>query len=354
MKNNTSPMFSFIIATFNDSTSLGECLDSIITQTNCIESEILIIDNCSTDDTESISKKYVSLYPFISYHFLDTKGVSNARNFGISHSAGQYLFFIDSDDQITPDTLSVIKNNLEDDIDVFIFGMKILNKQEHTEHNRLLACDFTQYSNEILLNLMIVGLFGSMANKLYRKKFLINHKLLLNTKMNISEDADFNNRVFQLTTKFFYINAPLYKYIQDSSTSSLSPYCEDLINILTIYNQSRDLLIFNKQLNNLPRFQNFMEIESCFQAELITINLFRKNNQLSFNQKRHIIRDSVINQNLVSNFENYRPQILTRKIYISLCKSNSSFLITLSYYILSYFRNNFSKVFHVLIKNKIK
>ena len=91
---------SIIIPAYNYANYIGECLDSVISQT-FKDWECIIIDNGSTDNTAEILKTYTNKDNRIKYHFTDQKGVSLARNFAVSLSLGTFILPLDADDKIS-------------------------------------------------------------------------------------------------------------------------------------------------------------------------------------------------------------------------------------------------------------
>ena len=89
---------SVIIPNYNKAQFLPKCLESIVEQT-LIPDEIIIVDDCSTDDSVEIVEDFVKRYEMIKLIVLEKNGgVSNARNVGARNSKSNYITFIDSDD----------------------------------------------------------------------------------------------------------------------------------------------------------------------------------------------------------------------------------------------------------------
>ena len=102
---------SIIIPVYNSKTTIEKCLESIISQTYK-NIEIIVIDDGSTDGTKELLKvKYLNKDKIFIYE-QKNQGVSAARNLGIKHSSGDYIFFIDSDDTIDKNAiLNLIKHS---------------------------------------------------------------------------------------------------------------------------------------------------------------------------------------------------------------------------------------------------
>lgn len=96
MKKNIS--LSIIIPNYNKSPFIGETLASILRQT-VLPNEIIVIDDCSTDNSREVIENFAKKSPIIKTIFLlENSGVQNARNVGIKCSSSEYVCFVDSDD----------------------------------------------------------------------------------------------------------------------------------------------------------------------------------------------------------------------------------------------------------------
>ena len=92
---------SVIIPTYNRAASLLRAINSVLGQ-SFKDFELIVVDDGSTDDTASI----ISDFSSIIYLKQENKGVSSARNLGIANANGQYVAFLDSDDEWLPSKLS--------------------------------------------------------------------------------------------------------------------------------------------------------------------------------------------------------------------------------------------------------
>ena len=99
-----------IIPAYNRRDLLGRSLDSVLSQT-CPADEIIVVDDGSTDDTNNL---IAERYPQINYLYQDNQGISSARNAGINRAKGEWLAFLDSDDEWLPNKLEVQMAALRD------------------------------------------------------------------------------------------------------------------------------------------------------------------------------------------------------------------------------------------------
>ena len=95
--NNSNPLISLIIPTFNSEKVLNRCLESVINQ-NSKYFEIIIQDGASTDATAAIVEKYSSCHSFIHFYSSRDLGIYDAMNRAILKATGAWLIFLGSDD----------------------------------------------------------------------------------------------------------------------------------------------------------------------------------------------------------------------------------------------------------------
>ncbi len=90
---------SVVIPNYNNSRFLPFCVESIVNQSYDDILEIIIVDDCSTDNSREIILELVAKYPVVNPVFLDVNGkVSAARNVGLKIAKGEYITFVDADD----------------------------------------------------------------------------------------------------------------------------------------------------------------------------------------------------------------------------------------------------------------
>ena len=94
---------SIIISIYNVEKYLTECLTSVEKLMNKVDSELLLIDDGSTDDSARIAQSFSSKIENCSFFQLKHKGVSAARNYGLDRAIGKYIMFVDGDDIIVPE-----------------------------------------------------------------------------------------------------------------------------------------------------------------------------------------------------------------------------------------------------------
>ena len=102
-------LLSVIIPVYNTLSTLKRCVDSVMSQ-NVPDMEVILVDDGSTDGSSHLCDTLASVHDCIRVIHRVNGGLSAARNTGIRAARGEWLSFIDSDDEFAPDTLAV---NLE-------------------------------------------------------------------------------------------------------------------------------------------------------------------------------------------------------------------------------------------------
>ena len=133
-----SNMVSIIIPCYNVENYLQRSLNSIFAN-SYKEKQVILSNDGSTDNTLNILEKYVEEYSF--FELIDKKngGVASARNAGLEIARGEFIMFVDPDDEVMPNFISSAVNAIKDEngFDLVEFGFKlypneILNQPKET------------------------------------------------------------------------------------------------------------------------------------------------------------------------------------------------------------------------------
>lgn len=113
----TFPSISIIIPLYNVADYIEQCLQSVVNQTYQGLVECIIVNDCGTDDSLSITEQFIADYKgpitFRLLHHDHNRGLSAARNTGVAEATGEYILFVDSDDYISNDCLKVLTEPLQ-------------------------------------------------------------------------------------------------------------------------------------------------------------------------------------------------------------------------------------------------
>lgn len=225
---------SIIVPVYNMAAEgkLEYCLDSLVKQT--IEDyEIIAVDDCSTDESLSILKRYESRYPdrFRAVHSEENRHQGGAKNIGMKLAKGDWIGFIDSDDWITEDMYErLVKRAEETGAD--LVGCDYCLTEEHSMKVGQVVPNNKRSQSGILddekrRSLILDG--GSLVVKIFRRSMILEHELWFPEHI-FYEDNALGNSYLLLANHFEYMEEPMYYYYQhDTSTvHTISPKrCED-------------------------------------------------------------------------------------------------------------------------------
>lgn len=149
---------SVIVPVYNVEKYLQECVESLIGQT-LKEIEILLIDDGSTDSSGDICDRYAQEYENIRVIHKENGGQGKARNLGLRHIQGKYVYYMDSDDLLEQNALQFLYDEAEEkQLDVILFSAECFSDEPTIEFNP------TEYQRTQFLNEVMTGerLFASI------------------------------------------------------------------------------------------------------------------------------------------------------------------------------------------------
>lgn len=126
------PFFSIIIPTYNRKSFLKHAVDSALKQT-FQDFELIVIDDGSTDGTIDLIREYND--PRVRYEFHKNNGPASARNRGLKKAKGEFIAFLDSDDQWVPQKLEKFHKSITQHPDIKIFHSEERWYREGKLHN---------------------------------------------------------------------------------------------------------------------------------------------------------------------------------------------------------------------------
>lgn len=122
---------SIIIPAYNAEKWIERCIQSVF-QIDCVQLEVVVIDDGSTDNTLKIIRGITDKR--LKYYSIENAGVSNARNLGIEKSNGKYIWFVDADDFVSAGGLRCVLRELDENVDAIMFGYNSQKDSQIIEH----------------------------------------------------------------------------------------------------------------------------------------------------------------------------------------------------------------------------
>lgn len=230
---------SAVVPIYNVECYLDECLDSIVKQTVPF-SEVILINDGSTDGSQKICEKYCKQYDYISLINQKNAGQSEARNVGIKAAKSDYIVFIDSDDYIRHDMVEKLTEEIKkNSYDILFFSASVQyddcdgeSASYYTREDNL--CEMDMRGSEFFVKSFPSNYIVSPCLAAYRRKVLENNKIYFERGI-LFEDNDFFVRICLLAEKVRCIKEAFYvrRYHTGSTMTGLvsKKKCEDLIKI---------------------------------------------------------------------------------------------------------------------------
>ncbi len=204
---------SIVVLVYNLEKYLSKCLNSLVNQTYD-NKHIIIVNDGSTDKSDDIIKKYQKEYSnLISVYNIPNGGRSNARNYGIDKVKTDYFTFVDGDDYLDLDFLTIMMNQMDNNTDIVVCdAMRIVNDKDSSI--LYFFKDYIQEKNKAMM-LSHPGPCG----KIYRTKLFVDNKISFIKDIRLYEDLAVIPTLGLYTDKIKYINKPLYKYVIHASSA---------------------------------------------------------------------------------------------------------------------------------------
>lgn len=252
---NAAPKISIIVPVYNVEKYLRRCLDSIRAQT-FTDFECICVDDGSSDGSGKILDEYAEKDGMFRVIHQANAGVSAARNAGLDMARGEYVCFVDADDEVSPNLLSTYIFELKQrDSDLIICGFKNFydnNKKksfyELPNQEIFDLKDFWENFGNLLDNHML----RSPCNKLYRINIINNNGIRFDISTQMAEDAIFNSIYYNKIKSLRVCNKPLYNVRIHGSPSRLTnSYHENfLASQITLFKNYVNLLRKNNVLSD--------------------------------------------------------------------------------------------------------
>lgn len=260
----SQPKVSVIIPIYNTGNHLENCISSVINQTYT-NLEILLIDDGSTDNTATLCKEFTKNHKRIRYLYKDNGGVSSARNLGIRNAKGAYITFVDSDDVITKDAVSLLMNNIDKSDVSMIEHETALDDSGVTyakQNNQFVLINGLEATKKLLYE---SGVNNSVCGLVYRRE--IASKLLFNEDIAYGEDYDFKYRLLKNANNVGLNSSVAYFYIKrDDSAMNTTFTTKRADSLKAALSNLADAKMFDPELVKAAKHKVFLESVSILRA----------------------------------------------------------------------------------------
>ena len=268
---------SIIIPVYNVAPYIKECLRSVMRQTYKGTLECLVVDDCGTDASIEIAERVIGSYNGpISFHIIHherNRGLSAARNTGLSQAKGEFIYYLDSDDEITEDCIEKLMTPVLQNPDIEIVQGNA-NRYSHRHSEPLV-----QSNKEIRLCYYHERLIPVTAwNKLCKRSFLQRNQLLFKEGL-LWDDSHWLFFVLKYVTNVFFVSDVTYLYKRRPSSivtgtdkrtyaKHRAVFFNDVLTNLTPHDERSELKYFitefshqySKFVRELPEYRDLFKL----------------------------------------------------------------------------------------------
>lgn len=208
---------SIILPVYNAEVFLEKCIISILEQ-SYDDFELIIINDGSTDHSESIIEKYLD-NKRIRYYQQENRGVSHARNVAMSTALGKYIIFVDADDELPKDSLKMRIDDIKGS-DMLIASYNTINERDDIVGRMPLPSTNILTRKEALTTLISkceIGYQGYLWNKMFRTDIIKNNNIQFDSNIYYGEDRLFVAEYLMHSNVIRVSKNTVYSYRENSS-----------------------------------------------------------------------------------------------------------------------------------------
>ena len=215
------PIVSVIVPVYNAQDYIEDCIKSLLDQT-LHECEFLFINDGSTDNSWKIIEQYKNKDPRIKSINQQNKGVSSARNRGLTAAAGDYVGFVDADDFIDRRMFDTLYYSMKNsNADLILSNLQGENQKHSIEYPFPMNCDID--SDHLFSYLLENENCNTVCNKLYKRSVITNNKISFPEHLALGEDGVFNLIYVSQAkaVRYIYYTGYFYREVKGSATRDI-------------------------------------------------------------------------------------------------------------------------------------
>ena len=216
---------SIILPVYHVASYITRCLQSIVAQ-SYHDIECIVIDDCGTDESMQMVEQFIKNYQggiyFSIIHHSHNQGLAAARNTGIKTANSEYIYFMDSDDAITPDCIETLVNIAQENPDAdYVQGDIVTGLNDLNDGS--ISADIPKYCDDrrLLQEIILSKIHRTAWNKLIKRSFLIDNSLFFREGIQM-EDHCWTYFIAKCAHAVSFVHKGTYYYFknQDSITNS--------------------------------------------------------------------------------------------------------------------------------------
>lgn len=212
---------SIIIPIYNVADYLPACLDSLFSQgMDEADFEVVCVNDGSPDNSRDIIRHYAAQHSNLVYIEQENQGVSVARNNALDTASGEYVMFVDADDQVPQEALHqfIAHTHKFSEADLIVCNSILNGKYYYDWHGKFEPCKC--YASAYILNNGYLR--GSACGVFVKRSFLNKYDIRFLPKVSNGEDTNFMMQIMYFTNKTAFFDLDLYRVVgRDTSASRM-------------------------------------------------------------------------------------------------------------------------------------
>ena len=264
---------SVVIPVYNVESFIGECVDSVLSQTFC-DFELILVDDGSIDKSGCICDEYAKNDTRVKVFHTHNEGVSNARNFGIKHAMGEWICFVDSDDYLDTNHLEYLFNSYKDGDGLLMCG----HVNHYVETSTIKVETFSNPCTlstveDVIYDSEVNNIINSPVCKLFRRSIIMEHGLSFDSKTSYGEDHLFVLNYCMYVGNISLTTKATYHYVHRGGVSLTNRctnsdryvyYFTQLVNTYKKLIKSHGWFILEKKIPKVISGHGVMAVVSIF------------------------------------------------------------------------------------------
>jgi glycosyltransferase involved in cell wall biosynthesis len=254
-------MISIIIPMYNRATLVSETLDSVFAQTYT-DWECIVVDDGSTDHSVAVVQKYVdndSRFKLLIRPENRIKGAPTCRNIGFENSNGEYVYFLDSDDLLSPEFSQTVLNGLSNYPDAeyaaFPFDGFLESPSKPTYYSR----KFSPNKGTLFEQIMMCHVHPTTQTFIWKSSLLDRVTMLWQEGLPCCQDSDFTQRMVCEASTGIWLKIPCLVHVRRNNIDSIGG------------NNKKDIIKFTQTL----LFYLDESFYNCCQKKLMSNNIHK-------------------------------------------------------------------------------
>lgn len=246
---NAEPLVSIIIPVYNAESTLPICFDALSLQ-GYASLEYIFVNDASTDGSLSMVEQFSRRFNkcagrrVIIVTHIANKGVATARNSGLERATGDFIYYVDADDSIDGDAISMlIAKALETNADIVGSNWSLTFDKNARKMNQ------PNYANawEAITKMLHGSMRWNLWLFLVKRAVYENNNIRFQPNMNMGEDMMVMIKLFVHADKVVFVDKALYHYRQSNATSLTKIYSTDHMKQVTANVQEVERFLLNSR-----------------------------------------------------------------------------------------------------------